>query len=174
MGRVDNKFVLVGKVVRPQGIKGKLKVRPLADPDVFSAAIGVYLEKGKEPAAYYKLLSSQLHKGAVLLGLEGVDTMSRAEGLVGSRVFTEMSTLEKLPDGEYYWFQIIGLDVLTEEGRLLGKVAEILQTGSNDVYVVRDGSKEYLIPAIGQVVKLIDVSLGRMVISPMKGLLGEE
>ena len=171
---MDNKFVLVGEVVRPQGIKGKLKVRPLADPDVFSAANGVYLEKGKEPAAYYKVLSSQLHKGAVLLGIEGIDTMSRAEGLVGSQVFAEISTLEKLPEGEYYWFQIIGLDVLTEEGRLLGKVAEILPTGSNDVYVVRDGSKEYLIPAIEQVVKVIDVLLGRMVISPMKGLLGEE
>jgi len=171
---VDNKFVLVGEVVRPQGIKGKLKVRLLADIDLFSIEKGVYLEKGKGPAACYKVLSSQLHKGAVLLGLEGIDTMSMAEGLVGSRVYTEMSTLEELPEGEYYWFQIIGLDVLTEDGCLLGKVTEILPTGSNDVYVVRDGSKEYLIPAIEQVIKDIDVSLGRIVITPMKGLLGEE
>lgn len=171
---MDNKFVLVGEVVRPQGIKGKLKVRPLADLDVFYTAKGVYLEKGKEPTVYYKVLSSQLHKGAVLLALEGVETMSRAKELVGSRLFAEMSALEKLPEGEYYWFQIIGLDVLTEEGRLLGKVAEILPTGSNDVYVVRDRSKEYLIPAIDQVVKFIDVSAGKIVISPMKGLLGEE
>lgn len=171
---MDNKFVLVGEVVRPQGIKGKLKVRLLADIDLFSTEKGVYLEKGKGPAVCYKVLSFQLHKGAVLLGLEGIETMSMAEGLVGSRVYTETSTLDELPEGEYYWFQIIGLDVLTEDGRFLGKVVEIFPTGSNDVYVVRDGSKEYLVPAIEQVIRDIDISLGRIVITPMKGLLGEE
>lgn len=171
---MDNKFVLVGEAVRPQGIKGKLKVRLMADIDLLSGVEGIYLEKGKEPAVCYTVLSAQPHKGAVLLELEGVDTMSKAEELVGSRVYTEMSALQKLPDGEYYWFQIIGLDVLTEDGRALGKVAEIFSAGSNDVYVVRDGPKEYLIPAIEQVVRTIDISAGRMVIHPMKGLLEEE
>ncbi len=170
----DNSFILIGEVVRTQGIKGKLKVRPLADPDILITAKGVFLGSDELHSVYYKVTASQLHKGSILLGLEGVETMSRAEELVGSDVFAETKALEGLPDGEYYWFQIIGLDVVTEEGRLLGKVEEILPTKSNDVYVVRDGSREYLIPAIAEVVKDIDVSGGRIVISPMKGLLGEE
>jgi len=170
----DNRFILIGKVVRAQGIKGKLKVRPLADPDIFITAKGVYLGRDEGHPAYYKVTASQYHNGSILLGLDGVETMSGAEELVGSNVFAETKALEDLPDGEYYWFQIIGIDVVTEDGRLLGKVKEILPTGSNDVYIVRDESKEYLIPAIEEVVKDIDVSGGRMVISPMKGLLGEE
>lgn len=151
-----------------------MKVRPLADPDIFITAKGIYLGRDEGHTTYYKVTASQLHKGSILLGLDGVETMSGAGELVGNHVFVETKTLEDLPDGEYYWFQIIGLDVVTEDGRLLGKVAEILPTGSNDVYIVRDGSKEYLIPAIAEVVRNIDVSGGMMVISPMKGLLGEE
>lgn len=171
---MDNKLVPVGEVIRPQGIKGKLKIRPLADADLFLQAEGVYLGTGKKSPVYYKVLSAQLHKNAVLLALEGVESMSEAEKLVGSQVFADLESLDELPEGEFYWYQIIGLDVLTDDGRLLGKVAEILPTGSNDVYIVRDGAKEYLIPAIEQVVKSIDVSVGRMVITPIKGLLGDE
>ncbi|MEK7851238.1 MAG: ribosome maturation factor RimM [Deltaproteobacteria bacterium] len=169
-----DRFILIGKVVRAQGIKGKLKIWPLADPDIFITAKGVFLGRDELHSVYYKVTASQLHKGSILLGLDGVETVNKAEELIGSHVFAETKTLEELPDGEYYWFQIIGLDVVTEDGRLLGKVKEILPTGSNDVYVVRDGSKEYLIPAIEEVVKDIDVSGGKIVISPMKGLLGEE
>lgn len=171
---LSNKLILIGEVVRTQGIKGKLKVRPLADLDIFESLKGVFLGKGEETAVYYEVISSQIHKGAVLLALDGIETMTRAEELVGNRIFAETDMLEELPEGEYYWLQIIGLDVFTEDGRRLGKVEEIFPTGSNDVYVVREGAKEYLIPAIAEVVKDVDVAGGRMIISPMKGLLGEE
>ncbi|MDO8446945.1 MAG: ribosome maturation factor RimM [Deltaproteobacteria bacterium] len=171
---LSNKLILIGEVVRAQGIKGKLKVRPLADLDIFASLKGVYLGKGEETSVYYKVVSSQVHKRAVLLALDGIETMTMAEELIGNRIFAEPGMLEELPEGEYYWSQIIGLDVFTEDGQRLGRVEEIFPTGSNDVYVVREGTKEYLIPAIAEVVKDINVAGGRMIISPMKGLLGEE
>lgn len=171
---MDKKLIIIGEVVRAQGIKGKLKVRPFADLDIFEKINGVYLGKGEETSKYYRVVSSQIHKGAAILSLDGIETMTGAEELIGSRLFIEKDSLEKLPEGEYYWFQIIGLDAYTEDGRRLGKIEEIFPTGSNDVYVVREGSKEYLIPAIEEVVKDIDVPAGRMIISPMKGLLEEE
>lgn len=170
----DNRFILIGEIVRTQGIKGKLKVRLLSDPAILTAAKGIYLESEEGHPAFFKVTASRYHKDSVLLALDGVATMSRAEELVGSRVFADTETLEDLPDGEYYWFQIIGLDAVTEDGRLLGKVEEIFPTGSNDVYVVRDSNNEYLIPAIEEIVKEIDITGGRMVISPIRGLLGEE
>lgn len=171
---MDNKFILVGEVVRAQGIKGKVKVRPLADPDILIEAKGVYLGINEVHPAYYKVTASQLHKGAALLALDGIDTMNKAEGLVGSRIFADRDALEDLPEGEYYWDQIIGLDAITDDGRMLGKVKEIFPAGSSDVYVIRDGPREYLIPAIEEFVKEIDVAGGRIVISPIKGLLGDE
>lgn len=167
-------LIVIGEVVRTQGIGGKLKVKPLAEPDTLTSNEGVYLGKSEDTTLFYRVLASQFHNGFILLSLEGIDSMERAEELVGNRVFADKRTLEKLPEGDYYWFEIIGLKVATEDGRPLGKVEEIIPTGSNDVYVVRDSKNEYLIPAISEVIKEIDVAGGRMVISPIKGLLGEE
>ena len=170
----SNNLILIGEIVRTQGIKGKLKARIFADLDICETLKGVYLGKENETATFHKIASAQIHKGTVLIALEGVGTMSAAEELIGSRIFANKDELEKLPEGEYYWFQVIGLSVFADNGEYLGKVEEIFQTGSNDVYVVREGQKEYLIPAIEDVVKEIDIPGGKIVISPMKGLLGEE
>lgn len=171
---MNNRFIQIGAVVRAQGIKGLIRVKPFADPDTLLDADILYLGKGDSDPAPREVTSSQLHQGAVLIGLEGVKTMTEAEKLIGNQIYADRETLPELPDGEYYWFEVLGLEVYTEDGLLLGKIKEILPTGSNDVYVVRKDGKEYLIPAIEDVVREIDLSGGRVIIHPIKGLLGEE
>jgi 16S rRNA processing protein RimM len=91
--------------------------------------------------------------------------------LVGCPVLIEKNRSKALPDGEFYWFQIVGLKVFTESGELLGEVKEILPTGSNDVYVVRDGQKEHLIPATESVIREINLKRKMIVIHPLEGLI---
>ncbi len=82
-----------------------------------------------------------------------------------------ISRLRPLPDGEYYQFQLLGLEVWTIAGELLGTISDILPTGSNDVYVVRSDTGEMLIPAIEDVVKAVELDKGRLVIELMPGLV---
>lgn len=170
---MKNRFILIGKVVRTQGIKGLIRVKPFADIETFMTAETLFLGSGDIDPVRFNVLSAKQHQGAILLGLEGVKNMSQAEKLVGTNIYTDREALPELADGEYYWFEVLGLEVFTEDGQYLGKIKEIFPTGSNDVYVVRDKTKEYLIPAIEDVVKKIDLSDGRATIHLIKGLLGD-
>jgi 16S rRNA processing protein RimM len=85
--------------------------------------------------------------------LDNVASLDSAKFLVGAEIFVSKKLLPHLPPGEYYWFELMGLNVETEDGKFVGKVARIFPTGSNDVYVVRNGRGELLIPATFEVVK---------------------
>ena len=91
--------------------------------------------------------------------------------LKGSDVFIDKKELAALPDEEYYWFDLEGLDVYTKDGDFIGIIKEIFSTGSNDVFVVKNGKKESLIPGTKEVVLSIDKTSGKMVINPIEGLL---
>lgn len=108
--------------------------------------------------------------GKTVVKLSGVDDRNAAEALRGQLLEVPEAELMALPPDTYFHHQIVGLTVMTTDGRELGAVTEILQTGSNDVYVVR-GEREYLIPAIGDVVKEVDLRAGRLVLDPIPGLL---
>lgn len=112
-------------------------------------------------------------QGFLIVALEGVTTREAAEALAGKELLAPGDVSPVLPDGRYYWHEIIGMEVCTDDGRCLGVVEEIIETGSNDVYVVQGGGKEVLIPAIASVVGSIDVAGKRMMIHPVPGLLDE-
>ena len=105
-------------------------------------------------------------------GLGGIDDRDAAAGICGSSVWMPVERMQKLPEGEYYWNEIVGLQVVTEEGRDLGRIEAIFPTGSNDVYVCREGKREILLPAIEEVVRRIDRDRGVMVVRLLKGLIG--
>jgi len=107
----------------------------------------------------------------VVLKLAGCESISEAEKLRGGKIGVPLSEAIPLPQGCYFQFQIMGLKVFTEEQAYLGTVQEIFPTGSNDVYVVRDGRREVLIPAISEVIKQIDLENKCMVIHLMEGLM---
>lgn len=121
----------------------------------------------------FRMESSQIHKGQLVFKLEGVDTYEAAEALRGCWLLVPTEQAASLPTGAYYIYQIVGLEVYTTEGTLLGAVADVITTAGNDVYVVRgpgvtEPSGELLVPAVKVVVKSIDVPGGRITIAPVE------
>jgi len=121
----------------------------------------------------YEIQEAKVHKKFISARLKGCEEIADAEKLIGASVLVKRGNLPPLEEGEYYWFEIIGMDVVTDDGRLLGRVETILPTGSNDVYLVQGSGREWLIPAIEEVIVRVDRDKGQMVIHPMEGLLEE-
>ncbi len=159
-----------GKIVNTHGLRGEVKVVYYTDaPDFFNTIKTLYVPSGRS----FQLQSYRRNKGSVLLKLKGVDTVEDAERLVGETLSVARRDLPPLPEGRYYIADILGMEVVTDAGRNLGKVVDVFKTGSNDVYTVR-GDKEYLIPVIDEVICKTDLSAKRITIKPLKGLLEDE
>jgi 16S rRNA processing protein RimM len=122
------------------------------------------------PPRPYAVRRARVQGGILLLLLEGVETPQAAEALRGQEVLVAAEDAVPLPPGRFYWHQVLGLEVREEGGRLLGAVADIIETGANDVYVVRDEGRELLIPAIRDVVLAIEPEAGRMTVRLLPGL----
>ncbi len=156
----------MGWVAGPFGVRGDLKVQPLTDfPERFQRGAALWMRRRR-----CEVQRSRWARGFVYLGLIGIDSREAAEELRGALLEVPEADLTPLPEGQYYRFQVIGLEVRTTEGRSLGRVAEILSTGANDVYIVRGGPRELLIPAIEDVVKEVDIEGGRLVVEPPEEL----
>ena len=111
--------------------------------------------------------------GRLILKLAGIDDREAAEQLRGASLEVPTDQAVELPPGQYFWHQVVGLRAVVESsGRELGRVADILVTGSNDVYVVRKDGRELLLPAIGEVVRAIDLERGEMRVELLPGLEG--
>lgn len=162
----------VGKIINTHGVKGGLKVLPLSDfPERLKTLRHVFLEQG-DSVVEHEVAGAFVHGRFWVVFLRGVEVCDSAERLVGSLISIPLSERMALPQDSYYLDQIIGLEVCTVKGVYLGHVQEVLQTGSNDVYVVRnekEGRRETLIPALKTVVQ-IDLRLGRMVVDLPEGL----
>ncbi len=160
-------FITIGKILAPCGIKGKLKVEVATDfPQRFAPGSTVYVDHQS-----VTIESTSWTKGKAIIKLDTVKGVEDAQRLHGKLVEIHHSQVRPLPEGQYYHFQLIGLEVWTTQGELLGNIAEILTAESNDNYVVRGAKGEVLIPAIGDVVKSIDLDRGRITIEAIEGLL---
>jgi len=163
----DSRFIIVGRVVAPWGVRGEVKVEVMTDfPDRLSALEEVHIDG--YPVSIEK---SRWHKGKVIIKLATVDSIEAAEKLRGRFLEIPQSRLRPLPQDQYYQFQLMGLEVWTTDGKLLGQIADILPTGSNDVYVVHGEQGELLIPAIEGVVKSVELETGRVIVELIEGLL---
>ena len=111
-----------------------------------------------------------MHRGRLLVELEGIETRTEAEALRDVLLEVPEQELPPLAEDQYFRFDVVGMEVVDESGRALGRLDEVLETGANDVYIVRDDSGELLIPAIDSVIKRVDVKGRRMVVAPLAGL----
>ncbi len=161
----------LGRISGAQGIKGAVKVRADADaattdPEVF-AALGEVWISGKS----YQVLEARRHKNQVLLHLADLLSRNQAEELAGLEVQGDPRRFPPLPEGEYYWFQVLGLAVVdATDGTLLGHLESIIPTPGHDVYVVRQGERELLLPAVENVIIEINLEEGVVKASPPEGL----
>jgi 16S rRNA processing protein RimM len=164
-------FLRVGIIVGVHGIKGTLKVVRECETDaVFGSGGRLCRIAANGEKDYVKIRWFKPNGKVYLLSLEGIDDRNQAEPLVGSAFYVEKSSLPELDPDVYYWFELIGISVFDEKIGYIGKIIEIIETGANDVYVVRDGDREILIPAIEDVVKSVDVKKAEMRVVLPEGL----
>jgi 16S rRNA processing protein RimM len=166
--------VVTGRVVAAHGVLGWVKVEPLTtNPRRFQAGSSFILE-GREGGDRLVLEEVREGRGVLLARFQGCDDRNQAEAMVGRELMVERDELGECPEDAYWESDIIGLEVHTRDGRYLGVVAEVMETGANDVLVVEgEGTGEVLIPMIEEVVVHVDAEGGRMVIEPIPGLLEE-
>lgn len=161
--------VIIGKITSPHGVKGEVKVHPLTDyPERFYQTKKVWVEAQNN---YLHIEGVRDHQEIFLIKFQGVDDRDEAEKLVNSYITIDPEQVTKLPPGHFYQFQIIGLEVYDTEGVYLGELVDILETGANDVYVVkRTEKKDLLIPALKSIVQEIDIENRRMTVDLPIGL----
>lgn len=166
----QNDFILIGKISGVHGVKGLLKVYSYADADIFfepGQSVLIRHDGGKEQ--YCIIESSAPFKKGFLISFKGVCDRNSAEAYVQSRLYIDRRRFPEPEEGEYYWADLIGLAVY-EDDRYLGRIDSILETGSNDVYIVKDGEKEILIPALESVLVSVDIENGTMRVNLPEGL----
>jgi 16S rRNA processing protein RimM len=166
------RYIAIGRVVRAHGIKGEISVAVMTDfPERFGTTEWVYLGNETE-AEPYRIISHRWHKSNVLLTLEAVPDRTTAEALQGLWVQVPIEAVTPLPDGSYYLYQLVGLEVVTINGQYLGELTDILETKANDVYIIKAPDQpELLLPAIPDVIQEVDLENGRMTVKLLEGLI---
>ncbi len=170
----EPRFLAVGRVSRPHGVRGELRVVLLTDyPGRLGQHAYFYLASPDSPEMVrrYPVEKLRRHKEVLLLKLGGCDDRNGAEELRGQLVQIPTEEAVPLEEGEYYDFQLIGVKVEAESGESLGQVVEVLKTGANDVYIVRGSWGEVLLPAVKDVVLKLDIEARQMVVHLLPGLL---
>ncbi len=169
-------YIVIGRVSRPHGTRGEVRVEYFnrGDPQTFACYKQIYLRGPEGELCTYRLSTCRPHKGFVLVKLEGINSRGEAEKLRGKDVLVDRDALPQLAPDEYYWQDLLGMRVVTEQGVEVGWLQEIFPTGSNDVYVVRKGDKEWLIPAIKRVIRVVDKVSRTIVIHPVEGLFTDD
>lgn len=165
-------YLEIGQIVNTNGLKGLLKIKPFTDDITrFEDLEFIYIQKGQE------LIKKQIEevkyvKNMVLLKLEGIDNIDEAEKYRNLYIKINKEDAGEVPEGSYLIVDMLKCSVYTDENELLGKMIDVLTTGSNDVYVVKtEEGKEVLLPAIKDVVKEIDIQNKKIVVKLMDGLI---
>ena len=161
----------IGKIVNTHGLRGEVKIVPWTNtPDVFEDISYVYLKNNRETKKL-SIKGIKYQKNNIIVKLEGIDDISQAELLKNSVVTTDRSELGDLPDGEYYIADLIGCEAVSETDEVYGTLKDVLQTGSNDIYVVgREGKRDLLIPVIDGVVLSVDILNKKILVRLLEGL----
>ena len=162
----------MGYITKTHGLKGEVKLRPsLTDPSLVQDVRRARIVGDDGDSVETVLEKVRGQGGRWIVKFKDFKTIEQAQDLVGRSLEVYCEDFQPLPEGEYYWFQVEGLQVFDEVGRYYGTVNEIIVTGSNDVYVVKDGDKELLLPMIDSVVKSIDPKENKLIFHIIEGLL---
>ena len=158
----------IGQIVNTFGIKGFVKVNPFTDDITrFEELKKIYIKNEQ-----YEIEEVKYHKNMVLLKIKGIDKIEDAESLRNMYIEIDRADGRKLEENEYYIVDLIGLEVYSDDGKKLGILDDVYNTGSNDIYVVKDElGKQILLPAIKDVIKNIDLNEKKMTVHLLEGLL---
>ncbi len=164
---------LIGKITKPHGLNGEVTLYfSSPHPVSLDGVTTLYFGRRKSPKT---LRGWRVHQNRSLLQIEGVRYRDQAEALRGSDVYVDRNELGDLEEDEFYIRDLIGAEIVLEDGTLFGTLKDVVYTGANDVYVVaREEKADALLPAIHQVIKAIDLENQRITVALMPGLLPEE
>lgn len=161
---MKERFIEAGEIVNTHGVRGEVKILPWTDSAEFLSAFRTLYIDGRP----VKVRSSRVHKQTVLASLEGVEDVNAAMRLKGRRVFIDRADA-KLPEGGYFIQDIIGAEVVTEDGESIGKLAEVMDAPASMIYVVR-GERERLIPAVPEFILKTDADAGIITVRLIEGM----
>ena len=166
-----NQFLELGQIVNTKGLKGEVKVNSFTERFDRFEDFDTILIKIKKENKEFEIEKVSYQKNQVILKLKGIDTVEEAEALRNCYILKDRDDLEPLEEGVYYIADLIGLEVFSETGEKLGIVDDIYNTGSNDIYVVKDElGKQKLLPGIDEVIKAIDIENGKIIVNLIEGL----
>ena len=164
-------FLELGQIVNVKGLKGEVKVNSFSENSSRFESLSKVFLKIKGEIKQFEIERVGYSKNQVIIKFVGINTIEEAEKLRNSYILIDRDSLEKLPEGVYYIADLIGLDVFTDNGDYLGKVDDIYNTGSNDIYVVKnDLGQSKLLPGIEEVIKNIDLKSGKIIVNLIEGL----
>ena len=163
--------MLIGRIVGAHGVKGTNKISVYVDSlTIFEPGTDLLVRSSDGNENSHEISWVKPHSRGALLALKDITSREQAKALIGSEIFIQRTRLPKLEDGAYYWFDLIGLEVYTTDNQYLGRLDSIIETGANDVYVVKNNDREILIPALKSVVQAIDIEANLMRVELPDGL----
>lgn len=161
----------IGKVIRPHGLKGLLRIVLYSGSEASLLDVGtVFIRAENGEIREYAVSSVKAHKNIFLMDVKALNSVNEAENYRDAEIFVKKESLTREEDA-YFWYELLDLDVFLDTGEHVGSISRIIPTPSNDIYLVKQGKKEVYIPAVYDVVKEIDLKTRRMTISPMEGML---
>lgn len=167
------RYLETGKIVGTHGVKGMVRVQAWSDNGEFLKKFKTFYTdcEGKNSL---KATSVTPHGNVVLIGFKGIDTIEKAEALRNKVIYIDRNDV-KLPKGRYFISDLIGCSVFdTDTNEILGTLSDVSQTGANDVWHIKKDDKEYLVPAIDEVIVSVDIENQNAIIRPLKGIFDDE
>jgi 16S rRNA processing protein RimM len=165
-------LLVIGRITKPHGIGGEVRVTPFTEsPRVFTQYDRIYLRLPDGEPRLMMVRAARPHKNAVLLKLEDVENRDQAEEIIGADLLIQREWLPDPDEDEYYWIDLIGLRVFTENGGTLGNVTNLIAGSEDDLLVIKDDKREILLPFRNEIIREVDLDQGRIVVDPPEGLL---
>ena len=168
---MSDRLIPLGNIVTTHGILGWLKLNPYNRDTTLLRSGGKIIVEKNGTRSDLELVSSRPQGRQIALKLAGVDNIESARNFVGSTISVMEDQLEALAAGEYYHYQVVGLEVFDDTGTRLSVVTGIWSTAGGELYVVRGADKEHLVPAVKEIIERVDLDSGKLIINPPAGLL---
>jgi len=172
---MTEELYVIGIIVRARGLRGEVKIKPITDhPERFKSLKSVILEKTECGTEVFFIERVRIIKNQVIVQFKNVNTRNDAEDLVGYQLMVPEDELVELGENEFFWFDLIGMEVDTVSDTRVGKIVNIIEGPANDVYVIEGEHGEILLPAVKQIIKLVDTNNKKIIIDPIPGLLSSQ
>lgn len=167
-----NELLPLGRISKPHGLNGEVRVVLYSgNVDSITSVNRLFIyTKGHEKPVELKITSLRIQNKTTILGLEGINTVEEASGLRGSIVMVDKCDLPEPKEDEYYWFQLIGLNVVSTAGDFIGTVKNLIDREPQALLVVENNEKEFLIPMVDTLVQGVKLEESEVIITPIEGL----